>query len=84
MQDSFFYGRPPRHHSHRWLLLVLPGLLAIWLFAAPVAMAEDPVGDAIGTATDTASSNWSARVRRNGVTPPQCGRATDAKAGGVS
>ena len=35
---------------------MLPGLLAVWVFAAPVAMADGPVADAVGSATTTVES----------------------------
>ena len=60
MRDEFFYGPAPRRHSARWLLLMLSGLLVVWLFAAPVAMADDPVGDAVGSVASTAQSSTDA------------------------
>ena len=60
MRDEFFYGPAPRRHSARWLLLMLSGLLVVWLFAAPAAMADDPIGNAIGAAASTAQSSTDA------------------------
>jgi hypothetical protein len=58
MQEVCVYPRLQQRRIRplRVLLLLLPGVLALWLFASPVAMADDPIGDAVGSATDTATS----------------------------
>ena len=58
MQEVHVYPRLQHRRIRplRVLLFLLPGVLALWLFASPVAMADDPIGDAVGSATDTATS----------------------------
>jgi len=58
MQEVYVYPRLQHRRIRplRALLFLLPGVLALWLFASPVAMADDPIGDAVGSATDTATS----------------------------
>ena len=58
MQEVYVYPRLQHRRIRplRVLLLLLPAVLALWLFASPVAMADDPIGDAVGSATDTATS----------------------------
>ena len=54
MQKAHVHPRiQSRPRRLRGLLLLLSGVVAFLLFAAPVAMADDPIGDTAGSATDT-------------------------------
>ena len=61
MQEVYVYPRLQHRRIRplRVLLFLLPGVLALWLFASPVAMADsatDTVGSTTGSTTDTVNN----------------------------
>ena len=57
MQEAHVHPRIQRRPRRlRGLLLLLSGVVAFLLFAAPVALADDPIGDLAGSATDTVTN----------------------------
>jgi hypothetical protein len=68
----------------RVLLVLLPGVLAFWLFASPVAMADDPIAGAAGSATDATTTTAGSATDAVANTAPSASETVDNTAGSAT